>query len=65
MKTKTHKLLEILATDAALVIRVYWKSLEKELFNLFYANIQLAFIVDSILIKHVIIKNILQLGYNI
>lgn len=35
--------LKILATDAALVIRVYWKFLEKELFNLFYA-----YIVDGI-----------------
>lgn len=44
----THGPLENLSTDAALVIRVHWKSLERELFNLFCANVQLAYIVDGI-----------------
>lgn len=48
-RQQTHMdCLKILATDAALVIRVYWKSLEKERFNLFCANVQLAYIVDGI-----------------
>lgn len=48
-KQQTHMdCLKILATDAALVIRVYWKSLEKELFNFSCANVQLAYIGNGL-----------------
>ena len=43
-----HTDMKNFATAAALVIRICWKSLEKERFNLFCMNAQLSFVVDII-----------------